>query len=81
MLHSLEPLIMIVRAGRDHHKFGDPFEFVATIMIDGGVAHIKGANGELPSKDTIKSFFNKLKSEYGVKKFKWEHKGKDYQSE
>lgn len=72
MGHSKEVLTLMIREGKDHYEFGDPFTFTALILIDGGVAHIKGANGPLPSRKDIQLFCEDLKKLYGVKTLKWE---------
>ncbi len=67
---NLEPKVIILRAGKEFFKFGDPFEFVATITIENGIAHVQAALGQLPSYD-LQSFFDSLR-DMGVTKIVWE---------
>jgi len=67
---SLETKVIILRAGKEFIKFGDPFEFVATITIENGIAHVQAALGQLPSYD-LQNFFNFLR-DLGVTKIIWE---------
>ncbi len=67
---SFEPKILILRAGKTFTNHGDPFDFVATITIDKGIAHVQGAIGRLPRVE-IPEFFKSLKK-LGVQKVIWE---------
>lgn len=68
----IEPLVLLVRAGKETDSFGDSYNFAATVTLDNGVAHIKGASGEMPDMTTTKAFFADLKNRYGAKKIVWE---------
>lgn len=67
---SLEPKVLILRAGKEFAKHGDAFEFVATVTIDKGIAHIQAALGQLPQCD-VADFFETL-ANLGVHKVCWE---------
>lgn len=70
--YFLEPVVLILRGGSSTKKIGDDFEFSATILIDEGVAHIKGATGNLPiNPSLVKSLYKELKTKYGVSKIRW----------
>lgn len=67
----IEPLVLLVRAGKETDSFGDSYNFAATIVIDNGIVHIKGASGVMPDMSIVKDFFLDLKNKYGAKKIVW----------
>lgn len=68
----LEPITLIWRSGPELNRFGDPFNFVATIIIDNEIAHIKGAAGTLPNIKEVRNLSSILRKQYAVKDIKWE---------
>jgi hypothetical protein len=47
MSATLDPIVFTLRVGVDHHKYGDPYTFSATVLRVGKTAHIVGGCGEL----------------------------------
>lgn len=46
-LESISRPAFVCRVGEEHHKFGDPFTFVCTVLDMGdGVARLVGASGD-----------------------------------
>lgn len=45
MAASIETVVAVLRIGDRHDKFGDPYEFAATVIIRGETAEIIGAGG------------------------------------
>ena len=69
---SIEWVTGIIRGGKDHHKFGDPYEFSCTILKDRDTVYLKGAVGHLYTH-----FRSELREEFvkeGIKKVLWETK-------
>ena len=46
----LEPTVAVLRVGEDLHKYGDPYEFSATVIIRGRRAEIVGGAGRFDPK-------------------------------
>lgn len=68
MAATLEPVAFVLRAGPDHHHYGDPFDFSATVIGLGKTAHVFGATGTLPPKSAIRAAL----AAAGFREVKWE---------
>lgn len=65
------PIVFVVRAGQDMHKFGDPYNFSCTVTLVDSVAYVQGASGELPRASEVRSFIKYMYS-LGAKSVVWE---------
>jgi hypothetical protein len=50
---TLEVKVFILRVGKEHKIYGDPYEFSATVTCFNGVAHIEGATEVSPDWKSI----------------------------
>jgi hypothetical protein len=50
---TLEVKAFILRVGKEHKIYGDPYEFSATVTCFNGVAHIEGATEVSPDWKSI----------------------------
>jgi hypothetical protein len=66
--------IGVVRGGPGTEKFGDPYNFVCTIIRTGDDAYIMAACGEF-NTDIYRSIASELKK-IGVKNVTWDRKNK-----
>jgi hypothetical protein len=70
---STDPQFWIIRGGKNHHKYGDPFTFsVTAVKISEEEIEFRGLNGSVSLKDAkdIKRQFEAM----GFKKGIWERK-------
>lgn len=65
-----EPVTVILRVGSETDRFGAPFEFVVTALIDGKVAYLKGARGVF-TRETFK-VVKKTLQDHGIEDVRWE---------
>jgi hypothetical protein len=70
---SIDPQFWIIRGGKDHFKYGDPFSFsVTAVKISEEAVEFRGLNGKISLADAkeIKKQFEAM----GFKKGIWERK-------
>lgn len=65
---TLEPIAYDLRAGPDHEKHGDPWEFGCTVVKVGKLAYLKAGRGPLPPIAEIR----KALKDAGFTHVKWE---------
>lgn len=70
-LESLNGLVVLVRFGEDHHKYGDPYDGTAIVEIKDECGIIKGLT-KMPPKSWIKGLYTELQSTYGLKRVTYE---------
>lgn len=66
----LEPITAVLRVGEELERFGDPYEFSCTVVIDKSHALIKGAAGTY-SKATRIAIEDELRY-HGITTIEWE---------
>lgn len=73
-MYSLQPLnglVVLVRFGEGHHKYGDPYDGTVIVEIKDQVGVIKGLT-KMPPKSWVDALFKELKSTYSLSKITWE---------
>ena len=65
----LEPVVLILRAGKNLERFGDPYEFTATIHLHDGTAHVVAGIGEI-SLGVIAELRGEFKA-MGIREVAW----------
>jgi len=65
---TLEPIVFLLRSGEDHHKYGDPYQFTATVVKIGSTAHIYAGVGTSPKRSEIREVLR----QYGFDQAMWE---------
>lgn len=72
MKASIDWNVGLIRAGKDHHKYGDPFEFIVSIMRQDKKAFLMGASGTF-NKETYQAVHEVLKT-LDLEIVEWERK-------
>lgn len=75
MIH-IEPKILVIRGGKDFRNYGDHFDFVVSVYIEGDIARIFGLCGKFTYNDFI-NIKKQLTSIYEIKTISWERKKKN----
>lgn len=76
---SLQWLTLVVRAGRSHEKYGDPYTVHVTLVNCGEYAQVSGLSGEMTREDwqtsleSISAFGITRLREYRKKSGWWEY--------
>ena len=65
---TLEPIVFLLRSGEDHHKYGDPYQFTATVVRIGSTAHIYAGVGTIPKRNEIRDVLK----QHGFDSVMWE---------
>ena len=67
---TLTPVVFVLRAGPKHNKYGDSYDFAATVTVAGEVSHIQGAAGKLTLK--VAREVRAALKKHGIKKGVWD---------
>jgi hypothetical protein len=66
------PIVWTIRWGKDHYKFGDPYEGTSTLQRTGYEGYVSATVGEGLRISEMREFFKFCKAE-GIAKVGWEH--------
>ena len=70
---TIEWIMGIARAGKDHNTYGDSYEVSCVILKDAKTATVKGASGNTLTREVVDDLKAQLFS-LGVTKIKWVRK-------
>jgi hypothetical protein len=76
---TYSPIVGHVRWGKDHHKYGDPYEGVATLIRAGDKGYVAATCGVGLKRAEMLEFF-KFCKEQGLWPIEWDHHGKHGQA-
>lgn len=65
---TMEPIVFILRSGKDHNQYGDPYQFTATVVKIGKTAHVYAGVGTIHSRSQVRD----LLIQHGFEDVAWE---------
>lgn len=73
---TLTPIVMEIRDGHEHKKYGDPYTVSANVIIYGDEALITRLVGTEFTKESFRTLYSSLR-EMGIKTVRWKRHKKD----